>query len=244
MLAFLDPLLGRATTVVKVNHALGSCAPIGHDETDSRKEFAAMPLDLGNHPTRPLPTGGLILEVGKPNNLIKKAYPSKFFESLQMPLWDGSLGRYGHYAHEGEMKMRGRKIPSESRDLFIKHLKQTCNVSASAVAAGLSRSAIYYTRERDEEFAEEWDSAIGEAIDMLESEARRRAVDGFEEPVYYKGVQVGAVRKYSDRMLELLLKGHLPEKYKDRVQHSGDVKVNVTEQALLEARQRASQYRN
>ena len=54
---------------------------------------------------------------------------------------------------------------------------------------------------------------------------------------------MGAVRKYSDRMLELLLKGHLPEKYKDRVQHTGDVGVNVTEQALLEARQRVSRYR-
>ena len=74
--------------------------------------------------------------------------------------------------------------------------------------------------------------------------ARRRAIDGFEEPVFYQGAVVGAVRKYSDRMLELLLKGHAPEKYKDRVQHSGDVKVNVTEQALLEARQRASKYRS
>jgi hypothetical protein len=41
-------------------------------------------------------------------------------------------------------------------------------------------------------------------------------------------------------MLELLLKGHLPEKYKDRVQHTGDVGVDVTEQALLAARKRAS----
>ena len=79
---------------------------------------------------------------------------------------------------------RGRKIPSESRDLFIKHLKQTCNVSASAAVSGFSRSAIYYTRDRDNEFAEEWDSAVAEATDTVEAEARRRAVDGFEEPVY------------------------------------------------------------
>jgi len=36
--------IGPAATVAKVNHPLGSCA-IGHDETDSRKEFAAMPLN-------------------------------------------------------------------------------------------------------------------------------------------------------------------------------------------------------
>ena len=61
---------------------------------------------------------------------------------------------------------------------------------------------------------------------------------------FLQGAVVGTVRKYSDRMLELLLKGHAPEKYKDRVQHSGDVKVNVNEQALLEARQRVSKLRN
>ena len=27
-----------------------------------------MPLDLGNHPTRPVPTGRLIFEIGKPND--------------------------------------------------------------------------------------------------------------------------------------------------------------------------------
>ena len=155
---------------------------------------------------------------------------------------------HGMHAHAREgLKVsvsRGRKIPSESKDLFIKHLKQTCNVTASVLVAGCSRKAIYNTRDRDEEFAEEWDAAIAEATDTLEAEARRRAVDGFEEPVYYQGVQVGAVRKYSDRMLELLLKGHTPEKYKDRVQHSGDVKVGVTQQALIEARQRASKLRN
>ena len=134
---------------------------------------------------------------------------------------------------------RGRKITSESKDLFIKHLKQTCNVTASAVTAGCSVRAIYYIRERDEEFAEKWEEAVGEATDSLEAEARRRAVDGFEEPVYYKGVQVGAYLKYSDRMLELLLKAHLPEKYSNRIQHSGDVGADVTVKILLEARQRA-----
>ena len=134
---------------------------------------------------------------------------------------------------------RGRKITSESKDLFIKHLKQTANVTASAVTAGCSVRAIYYIRERDEEFAEEWEEAVGEATDMLESEARRRAVDGFEEPVFYKGVQVGAYLKYSDRMLELLLKAHLPEKYSNRIQHSGSVGPDVIEKILLEGRQRA-----
>ena len=68
ILAFLDPLLGRATSIVKVNQPGGLCAQMGHDETDSRKEFPAMPLHLGNDPTRPVPTGGWIAEIGKPDD--------------------------------------------------------------------------------------------------------------------------------------------------------------------------------
>ena len=33
ILAFLDSLLGSATAVVKVNHPLGSCTPVGRDKT-------------------------------------------------------------------------------------------------------------------------------------------------------------------------------------------------------------------
>jgi hypothetical protein len=42
---------------------------------------------------------------------------------------------------------------------------------------------------------------------MLEAEARRRAVQGWDEPVFHQGRKVGTIRKYSDRMLEILLKG-------------------------------------
>ena len=48
VLAFLDPLLGGAAPVVKVNHPWSLCAPMGHNETNSRKEFAAMPNDRNN----------------------------------------------------------------------------------------------------------------------------------------------------------------------------------------------------
>src|SRR5262245_34519876 len=41
------------------------------------------------------------------------------------------------------------------------------------------------------------------------TEIRRRAIDGWDEPVVYQGVLTGAVvRKYSDRMLELMAKAY------------------------------------
>ncbi len=37
VLAFLDPLLGRAAAVVEVHHALGPAAQVGHNEPDARE---------------------------------------------------------------------------------------------------------------------------------------------------------------------------------------------------------------
>lgn len=55
-----------------------------------------------------------------------------------------------------------------------------------------------------------------------------RAVDGWEEPVYYQGECIGHVQKYSDRLLELQAKRHCPE-YRDKSQ----VDHNVTGGVLL-----------
>lgn len=50
---------------------------------------------------------------------------------------------------------------------------------------------------------------------MLEDEARRRAVDGVDEPVFQGGELVGHVRRYSDRLLEFLLRGRRPTVYRE-----------------------------
>lgn len=50
---------------------------------------------------------------------------------------------------------------------------------------------------------------------MLEQEAYRRAVEGVEEPVYQGGELVGTVRRYSDKLLEFLLRGRRPQVYRE-----------------------------
>ena len=113
------------------------------------------------------------------------------------------------------------KLTDRAKARFLEVLRATCNVSEAARAIGMARQGLYEARKREAEFARLWDEAVEEAVDCLEREAWRRAVEGFEEPVFYQGAQVGVVKKYSDRMLELLLKGHLPEKYKDRHEVTG-----------------------
>jgi hypothetical protein len=49
VLAFLDPLLRRAATIVKLDHILRVLVQVGHDEADTREQLSCVPFDLGYH---------------------------------------------------------------------------------------------------------------------------------------------------------------------------------------------------
>ena len=112
---------------------------------------------------------------------------------------------------------------------FLDALEKTGNVSAAAAAAGISRPHVYLARADDPEFAVAWSERIEAAVQSLEGEARRRALDGVEEPIYHQGEQCGTVRRYSDTLMIFLLKAHRPERYRERSQteHTGGVTVRV-----------------
>lgn len=105
---------------------------------------------------------------------------------------------------------------------FIKHLKETTNVSEACKVINVSRQTIYNLRDADDDFRDEWDNAIEIGVDALEGEARRRALHGHKEVILYKGepVKIGDEvlfkKVYSDSLLMFLLKGQRPDKYKER----------------------------
>jgi hypothetical protein len=120
--------------------------------------------------------------------------------------------------------MANRPKRTDAREQkFLDLLRATCNVSESARTAGICRRTAYEWREADTVFAAKWAEAEAEAADALEREAWRRGVEGTDRPITYQGEITGSYKEYSDRMLELLLKAHKPEKYKERVsnEHSG-----------------------
>lgn len=108
------------------------------------------------------------------------------------------------------------KPTPQKRGKFLKALVNTGSVAVAAKRAGLSVEVLQGLRERDAGFAERWHEAEALAGAALEAEARRRAVDGVEEPVFYQGQKIGVVRRYSDALLSLLLRGNRPEKFRGR----------------------------
>lgn len=105
------------------------------------------------------------------------------------------------------------------QEKFLKAFAETGVVSDAAKVCGRSRATVYRERDRNEEFAAAWDDANEVAADVLEREAVRRAVEGVDEPVFHAGQEVGAVRRYSDRLLEFLLRARRPEKFRDNHRH-------------------------
>lgn len=107
---------------------------------------------------------------------------------------------------------------------FLEALGKTGNVRLSCGHAQISRNSAYATRARDQGFAEQWDDAIDEAVDILEQECRRRAIQGVERE---RWVRVGSdedgrpkfkqvvEREFSDNLLMFLLKAHRPDKFRD-----------------------------
>ena len=120
---------------------------------------------------------------------------------------------------------------AKTYDKFLETFQDTGNVTASCMVAGIDRRSIYRRKKSDAEFAELFDIALEISVDKLEYVARNRALDGVKEPVYYKGDIVGHVYKPSDRLMELLLKAHRPDKFNpvQKLEHSGGVSVSVVQ---------------
>lgn len=98
----------------------------------------------------------------------------------------------------------------DKKDMFIKHLAASGNVTEAARNVGIHRRTTYAWKQDDEDFAAEWAAAELDAADVLLNAARNRAVDGVPEPVFYEGEVCGHKQRYSDSLMALLLKAHHP----------------------------------
>lgn len=114
----------------------------------------------------------------------------------------------------------------------IRHPKKRAFLAAYAVqpsvtmatrAAGIRRDMHYDWMRDDEVYREAFAEVKEMGIELLEVEAIRRARDGWDEPVFYKGEKTGVTRKHSDTLLIFMLKAARPGVYKERVgmEHSG-----------------------
>jgi hypothetical protein len=118
---------------------------------------------------------------------------------------------------------RPRPITPKERKTFLEHLAAGWAVRHATRQTSTAFQRWYELRASDEKFAAAWADAIEQGTQALEDEARRRAVDGVDEPVFQKGELVGHVRRYSDNLLMFLLRGRRPTVYRN----GAAVEVNI-----------------
>lgn len=126
---------------------------------------------------------------------------------------------------------------------FLAAYIRTASITKAARAAQVERQLHYRWLADDAEYPKQFAAAQTEAAQILEDEAIRRAHEGVLEPLVYKGrfqykvrpkkkpdgsyVEENgrkvyedygaplAIRKYSDGLLQMLLRGFMPTKYRE-----------------------------
>lgn len=138
----------------------------------------------------------------------------------------------------GKCSLR-REQSEERKKRFLEHLSVSGNISEAGRVAEVRRSTLYLWKETDQDFSSRWEDALEEAADALEAEARRRAVEGYDEPITYAGRVVcdpdtgnPIVRKrYSDGLMAFLLRAHRPSRFRAGMEadgRSGVISINIS----------------
>jgi hypothetical protein len=144
---------------------------------------------------------------------------------------------HGGNGHAGSFPapVEREPIPSErtmaKMRVFLAALRETGIVRMAAEAAQIARRNHFFWLKQFPLYRRMTKRALRQAAEKLEIEARKRAIEGVVESTHTKRdakgnvVSVHVVRRHSDRLLELLLKAHLPRKYRERtsIELSGKV---------------------
>jgi hypothetical protein len=108
---------------------------------------------------------------------------------------------------------------SRRKRRFLDAFAESGLVYHACERARISHGTVCTWRREDPEFNLLYQEHLDAAIETFAKEAVRRGRDGWLEPVYQGGKKVGSIRKYSDRLLELVLKAKLPEYRQASVKH-------------------------
>lgn len=114
-----------------------------------------------------------------------------------------------------------RKLKSLKKEFLDRYLARN-NITAICDAMQIKRMNVYKWRERDEEFAQEWDDTAARWENNARESIYNRGIIGWDEPLISQGKVVRDefggvmyVKRHSDILATLYAKAYLPE-YKEK----------------------------
>lgn len=120
---------------------------------------------------------------------------------------------------------RGRWGPV-ARKRFLEKLAETGRMAHSARYARVSPSTVSNARREEEGFEQQVQDALSLYRDWLESRVEDVGMNGWEEPVYYKGELCGKVRRFSATLMLAHARRHIPG-YREKVEADVTVAASV-----------------
>lgn len=78
------------------------------------------------------------------------------------------------------IRSTGKRWSDAAEACFLDHLAASCNVTASAQAAGFSPAALYKRRRNDPAFSQRWQGALDQGYVRIEALLLRRAEEALE----------------------------------------------------------------
>jgi hypothetical protein len=122
------------------------------------------------------------------------------------------------------------EIRHPKKRAYLVALSHQWNFSRAALTAGVDRdTGLAWRRDKtargrpmqDVKFQAALVRAGEMFVERAEAEMWRRGIEGVEKPVYQGGRMVGTVREYDTTAAIFMLKGAKPEKYRERMEHTG-----------------------
>lgn len=102
----------------------------------------------------------------------------------------------------------------EDIPLFLTHFSEHGSISkACEQTKSLNLAAIYYLRQTEPNFKEDYEVAQQIFATRLQDEAKDRAINGTDTPTIFKGEHIDTVKMPDNRLLETVLRSEVPEKY-------------------------------
>jgi hypothetical protein len=121
-----------------------------------------------------------------------------------------------------EDSLRRTNADVRARQLaFLMAYGKTCSIQGAADACEIARSTHFRWMKDDPEYPHMFADAKDLAHQILKDSAVEKSIVGWDEPVFHEGKQCGVIRKRSDRLHEVLLRGAFKSEFSDRHEVTG-----------------------
>lgn len=117
------------------------------------------------------------------------------------------------------------QLSAELQEAFLASIANGARHTTALRSLGLTWRRVSLHMADDPDFAIRYREAVAMREQFItivrEEEADQRAIEGWDQPIFQGGVQIGVTRRYSDRLMELRLKATNPAKYAERHEYTG-----------------------